>query len=57
MFGVPGTTHIGAGAELQSKHSDVDSSARWRSLDYLVERMGSDPARTAAIGHCMVAGS
>jgi dienelactone hydrolase len=54
MFGVPGTNHIGAGAELQAKHSDDEFLAKmdeaWR---YLVDRMGSDPARTAAIGHCM----
>ena len=54
MFGVLGTTHIGQGAELQAKHSDGEFLGKmdeaWR---YLVERMDSDPARTAAIGHCM----
>ncbi len=54
MFGVGGTTHIGQGADLQAKHSDGEFlgklSEAWR---YLVERMDSDPARTAAIGHCM----
>ena len=36
MFGVPGTNHIGAGADLQSKHSDgefLDKMAEaWRYL-------------------------
>jgi carboxymethylenebutenolidase len=54
MFGVPGTNHIGAGAELQAKHGDGEFLGKldeaWR---YLVERLGADPARTAAIGHCM----
>ena len=54
MFGVPGTSHIGAGADLQAKHSDEEFLGKmdeaWR---YLIDRMGSDPARTAAIGHCM----
>lgn len=54
MFGVAGTNHIGQGADLQAKHSDGECLAKldeaWR---YLVERMHSDPARTAAIGHCM----
>ena len=54
MFGVPGTNHIGAGADLQSKHSDgefLDKMAEaWR---YLTGRLHADPARTAAIGHCM----
>jgi dienelactone hydrolase len=54
MFGVGGTDHIGGGAELQAKHSDGEflekMAEAWR---YLTERMGSDPARTAAIGHCM----
>jgi dienelactone hydrolase len=31
MFGVPGTNHIGAGADLQAKHSDEEFSAKWRS--------------------------
>jgi carboxymethylenebutenolidase len=54
MFGVAGTNHIGAGADLQAKHSDEEFLGKmdeaWR---YLIDRMGSDPARTAAIGHCM----
>jgi carboxymethylenebutenolidase len=54
MFGVPGTTHIGMGADLQAKHSDTEFLGKmdeaWR---YLVDRMGSDPARTGCIGHCM----
>jgi carboxymethylenebutenolidase len=54
MFGVPGTNHIGAGADLQAKRSDGEFLAKmdeaWR---YLTGRMHSDPARTAAIGHCM----
>ena len=54
MFGVPGTNHIGAGAELQSKHSDGEFLVKLdEALHYLVERMHSDPAGTAAIGHCM----
>jgi dienelactone hydrolase len=48
MFGVPGTNHIGAGADLQAKHSDGEFLAKmdeaWR---YLTGRMHSDPARTA----------
>jgi dienelactone hydrolase len=54
MFGVAGTNHIGAGADLQAKHSDDEFLGKmveaWR---YLIDRMGSDPARTGAIGHCM----
>jgi dienelactone hydrolase len=54
LFGVPGTNHIGHGADLQAKHSDPEfldkMGEAWR---YLVERMHSDPERTAAIGHCM----
>jgi len=54
MFGVPGTSHIGQGADLQAKHSDgefLDKMAEaWR---YLMGPMKSDAARTAAIGHCM----
>ena len=54
MFGVPGTTHIGQGAELQSKHSDGEFLGKMdEAWHYLVERMGSDTSRTAAIGHCM----
>jgi len=54
MFGVPGTTHIGQGAELQSKHSDVEFLGKMdEAWQYLVDRMGSDPARAAAIGHCI----
>ena len=54
MFGVPGTNHIGTGADLQAKHSDGEFLAKmdeaWR---YLTGRLHSDLARTAAIGHCM----
>ena len=54
MFGVLGTNHIGAGADLQAKHSDGEFLGKmdeaWR---YLIERMHSDPARTACIGHCL----
>lgn len=54
MFGVPGTTHIGQGADLQAKHSDPEFLDKideaWR---YLTGPMQSDPGRTAAIGHCM----
>jgi len=54
MFGVAGTNHIGAGADLQAKHSDGEFLEKmdeaWR---YLTGRVNSDPARTAAIGHCM----
>jgi len=54
MFGVPGTSHFGLGADLQTKHSDGEFLGKmdeaWR---YLIDRMGSDAARTAAIGHCM----
>lgn len=54
MFGIPGTTHIGQGAELQSKHSDPEFLGKMEeAYQYLVRRMGSDPARTACIGHCM----
>src|SRR3990172_627984 len=54
MFGVPGTSHFGLGADLQAKHSDGEFLGKmdeaWR---YLIDRLGSDPARTGAIGHCM----
>ena len=54
MFGVPGTNTIGMGADLQAKHSDTEFLGKmdeaWR---YLVDRMGSDPARMGCIGHCM----
>jgi carboxymethylenebutenolidase len=54
MFGVGGTSHIGQGADLQAKHTDAEflekMGVAWR---YLTERMHSDPARTACIGHCM----
>ena len=54
MFGVAGTNHIGQGADLQVRHGDPafleKMDEAWR---YLIGRMGSDPARTAAIGHCM----
>lgn len=54
MFGIPGTNTIGMGADLQAKHSDPQfldkMDEAWR---YLTGPMKSDPARTAAIGHCM----
>jgi carboxymethylenebutenolidase len=54
MFGVGGTSHIGQGADLQAKHTDGEFLEKmgeaWR---YLTERMRSDPARTACIGHCL----
>jgi len=54
MFGIAGTTHIGMGADLQSKHGDDEFLGKmdeaWR---YLIDRMGTDPARTGCIGHCM----
>jgi dienelactone hydrolase len=54
MFGIAGTNHIGAGAELQATHSDGEFLEKmgeaWR---WLIGRMSSDPTRTAAIGHCM----
>jgi carboxymethylenebutenolidase len=54
MFGVPGTDHIGQGADLQAKHSDGEFLGKMdEAWQYLVQRMGSDPARTACIGHCM----
>ena len=54
MFGVAGTNHIGAGAELQAKHGDGEFLGKMEEAwQYLTGRMGSDPARTACIGHCM----
>lgn len=54
MFGVAGTNHIGAGAELQAKHGDVEFLGKMEEAwHYLTGRMGSDPARTACVGHCM----
>ncbi len=54
MFGVPGTTHIGQGADLQAKHSDGEFLEKMgEAWHYLTGRLRSDPARTAAIGHCM----
>jgi len=54
MFGVTGTNHIGQGADLQAKHGDTEFLGKmdeaWR---HLTGPMKSDPARTAAIGHCM----
>ena len=54
MFGVAGTTHIGQGADLQAKRSDGEFLEKmdeaWR---YLTGPLKSDPARTAALGHCM----
>jgi carboxymethylenebutenolidase len=54
MLGVPGTNNIGGGADLQAKHSDGEFLEKMgEAWHYLTGRMGSDPARTAAIGHCM----
>jgi carboxymethylenebutenolidase len=54
MFGVSGTNHIGAGAELQAKHGDGEFLGKMEEAwHYLTGRMGSDPGRTACIGHCM----
>jgi carboxymethylenebutenolidase len=54
MFGVSGTNHIGAGAELQAKHGDGEFLGKMEEAwQYLIGRMSSDPARTACIGHCM----
>ena len=54
MFGVAGTNHIGAGAELQAKHGDSEFLGKMEEAwQYLIGRMSSDPARTACIGHCM----
>ena len=54
MFGVTGTNHIGQGADLQAKYGDTEFLGKmdeaWR---HLTGPMKSDPARTAAIGHCM----
>ncbi len=54
MFGVAGTDHIGQGADLQAKHGDGEFLEKIaEAWHYLTERMNADPARTAAIGHCM----
>src|SRR5712691_10790973 len=54
MFGVPGTNHIGQGADLQAKHSDSEFLVKMdEAWHYLTERLKSDPARTACIGHCL----
>ena len=54
MFGVSGTNHIGAGAELQAKHGDGEFLGKMEEAwQYLIGRMSSDLARTACIGHCM----
>src|SRR3989454_1627961 len=54
MFGIPGTNHLGHGAELQAKYSDTEFLGKMtEALHYLTERMNSDPARIAGIGHCM----
>jgi len=54
MLGVPGTTHIGLGNELQQRLRD-DEFLRvigdaWR---YLARRADVDPTRTAVLGHSM----
>ena len=54
MFGIGGTNHIGMGADLQAKHGDDEFLGKMdEAWHYLTTRMGSDPARTACIGHCM----
>jgi carboxymethylenebutenolidase len=54
MFGIPGTNHIGQGADLQQKHSDPEFLGKMdEAWHYLTGPMKSDPARTACIGHCM----
>ena len=59
MFGVLGTNHIGQGAELQAKHGDPEflehfaNGGFFEAWRYLIDRLGSDPDRTACIGHCM----
>jgi len=54
MFGIPGTNHIGQGADLQAKHSDPEFLGKLdEAWQYLTGRLGADPARTACIGHCM----
>ena len=54
MFGIPGTTHIGQGADLQAKHGDTEFLGKMdEAWQYLIGRMHSDPARTACIGHCL----
>ncbi len=54
MFGIPGTNHIGQGADLQAKHSDPEFLGKLdEAWQYLTGPMKSDPARTACIGHCM----
>lgn len=54
MFGIPGTNHIGAGADLQAKHGDTEFLVKMdEAWQYLIDRMRSDPDRMAGIGHCM----
>src|SRR5262249_47139541 len=54
MFGIPGTNHIGQGADLQAKHGDTEFLGKMdEAWQHLIRRMTSDPARTACIGHCM----
>jgi dienelactone hydrolase len=54
MFGVGGTNHISQGADLQAKHGDTEFLGKMtEAWTYLTTRLGADPARTAAIGHCM----
>jgi dienelactone hydrolase len=54
MFGIGGTNHIGMGADLQAKHGDDEFLGKMdEAWHYLTRRMGSDPGRTACIGHCM----
>src|SRR5262249_24454907 len=50
MFGIPGTNHIGQGADLQAKHGDTEFLGKMdEAWQYLIRRMGSDPARTGCI--------
>jgi carboxymethylenebutenolidase len=54
MFGIPGTDHIGAGADLQAKHGDTEFLVKMdEAWTYLIERMHANPERMAGIGHCM----
>lgn len=54
MLGVAGTNNIGRGGDLQDQHGDTEFLAKlMEAWHYLTGRMGSDPDRTAAIGHCM----
>ena len=44
MFGIPGTNHIGQGADLQAKHSDPEFLGKLdEAWQYLTGPMKSDP--------------